>query len=347
MNNQQVQEIARECNNKIPERYIRKQHEEYGGRHVTNTNASSLPTAEIPVVEFSLLTSSSQVELDKLKSAVTTWGCFQVINHGIDSSFLDKVHEITRLFFKVPAEEKRKCLREENDVEGYGNDTVYFDQQTIDWTDRLYLTVLPHDQRKLEFWPQSPSDFREVLDEYISKIDMMNEIVQKALARSLNLEEDCFLKQYGRGKMEARFSYYPPCPWPAKVLGIKPHADATVITFLLQDKEVEGLEILKDDQWFRVPIVPDALTINFGDEIEIMSNGIFKSPVHRVSVNSEKERMTLALFCMPQTETNIVVPVEELVTDETPRLYKDATYTLDFYFENYQHHRRPIDTYKI
>jgi len=59
---------------------------------------------------------------------------------------------------------------------------------------------------------------------------------------------------------------------PDHVLGTKPHADGSTITFLLQDKEVEGLQVLKDDQWFKVPIIPDALLINVGDQIEVRNN---------------------------------------------------------------------------
>ncbi|GKB07532.1 putative F-box domain-containing protein, partial [Tanacetum coccineum] len=40
----------------------------------------------------------------------------------------------------------------------------------------------------------------------------------------------------------------PPCPWPGKVLGVKPHAYGSTIIVLLQDKEVESLQLLKDDQ---------------------------------------------------------------------------------------------------
>jgi hypothetical protein len=56
---------------------------------------------------------------------------------------------------------------------------------------------------------------------------------------------------------------------PDHVLGVKPHADGSSITFLLQDKEVEGLQVLKDNQWFKVPIIPDALVINLGDQLEV------------------------------------------------------------------------------
>nr|GEW11172.1 protein SRG1-like [Tanacetum cinerariifolium] len=339
-----AQEIA-ENGAQPPERYFRKQDEEYGANNVRNA-AHVITAAATPVIDFSLL-NSSQSELDKLKSAATTLGCFQVINHGIESSFLEEVREISKLFFKLPADEKKKCLKEQNDVQGYGNETVLSDNQTLDWTDRLYLTVLPQHQRRLQFWPQNPTHFRKVLNEYSFKIESLNVVVLKALARSLNLEDDCFLNQHGKtSKINARFNYYPPCPCPEKVLGLKPHGDGSAITFLLQDKEVEGLQLLKDDQWVGVPVVPDALTINVGDQMEIMSNGIFKSPLHRVSVDSKKERMTLAMFCMPQTEKNIG-PVDGLITDETPRLYKNITFTLDFMHKNYQLGRRAIDACKI
>ncbi|KAJ6731843.1 CODEINE O-DEMETHYLASE-LIKE [Salix purpurea] len=74
---------------------------------------------------------------------------------------------------------------------------------------------------------------------------------------SLNLEESCFLDQYGEQPLvTARFNFYPPCPKPDRILGVKPHADASAATFLLQDKEVEGLQFLKDNEWFRVPNLP-------------------------------------------------------------------------------------------
>jgi len=40
---------------------------------------------------------------------------------------------------------------------------------------------------------------------------------------------------------------------------------------LMQDKEEEGVQVLKDDCWYRVPIIPDALFINVGDILEVTS----------------------------------------------------------------------------
>ena len=97
------------------------------------------------------------------------------------------------------------------------------------------------------------------------------ETVLKAMIMSLNLEDNCFLEKCGdKAIMRARFNYYPPCSKHHLVLGLKPHSDPSMKTILLQDKKVEGLQILKDDRWFRVPIIPEALLINLGEQAEVI-----------------------------------------------------------------------------
>ena len=83
------------------------------------------------------------------------------MNHGMKSSFQDKVRQVSKQFFQLLKEEKHKCARERepNNIEGYGNDIIYSKNQRLDWTDRVYLKVLPEDQRKFKFWPQNPNDF--------------------------------------------------------------------------------------------------------------------------------------------------------------------------------------------
>lgn len=99
----------------------------------------------------------------------------------------------------------------------------------------------------------------------------MIEVIFKAMARSLNLDENSFLDMYGeQTTLIARFNLYPPCSRPDATLGLKPHADGSALTFLLQDKEVEGLQFLKDNQWYRVPIIPEALVVNVGDQAEVI-----------------------------------------------------------------------------
>lgn len=112
---------------------------------------------------------------------------------------------------------------------------------------------------------------REILEEYTIKMKMFTEVVSKAMAKSLNLEENSFLDQFGtQAPLQARFNYYSCCQRPDLVLGLKAHADGSGYTIILQD-DVEGLQVLKDKNWVTVPTISDALLILMGDQMEVGS----------------------------------------------------------------------------
>ncbi|XP_030477754.1 protein SRG1 [Cannabis sativa] len=306
---------------------------------------SSPPLIPIPVIDLSML--STETELEKLRSALSTWGCFQAIGHGISSSFLDKVREMAKDFFLLPMEEKENCFREAYNNEGFGSDVVLSKGQVFDWCNRLSLMVFPENQRKVNFWPENPKDFGETLIEYTMNIMSVRDVVFKATAKSLNLEEDMFLKHFGeKSTMRIRFNFYPPCPRTDKVLGLKPHSDRSGVTVLLQDKEVEGLQVFKDNQWSRVPIIPYALIVNLGDQMEIMTNGVMKSPVHRVTTNAEHMRGSVAVLIEPDIEEEIG-PVEGLVNEERPKMYKTVKNYGHFNYTCFQKGIVPIDAVKL
>ena len=112
---------------------------------------------------------------------------------------------------------------------------------------------------------------REVVHEYATKVKCMVGVLFKAMAKSLNLEENSFSDyMFGEGAlMQARFNFYPRCSRSDQVLGVKPHTDRSGMTVLLQDKEVEGLQVLVDGKWVRVPIVPHAIVVNLGDQMQV------------------------------------------------------------------------------
>lgn len=77
-----------------------------------------------------------------------------------------------------------------------------------------------------------------------------------------------------------------------------------------------------------------------------MSNGIFRSPVHRAVVNAEKERLTVAMFCTPEKDREIK-PVDKLVNESRPILYRQVKNYDETYFQYYQQGKRPIEASKI
>ncbi|KAF6136225.1 hypothetical protein GIB67_001634 [Kingdonia uniflora] len=314
----------------------------------------------VPVIDLSILTSSStcskekKEEVEKLRSALVSWGLFQVVGHGIPTKLLDDVREVGKEFFDLSMEEKKRVsgVSEDgtvDDLEGYGADNIFTIDHVLDWADRLYLLVKPQDQRKLKYWPQKPNNFRELLHEYSTKSSMVAEIIVKKIAELLGLEENHFISLYGDQAIEyARFNYYPPCSQPDLVYGIKAHTDGGGITMLLQDKEVEGLQVLKDGQWIKVPILPHALVVNIADQMEIMSNGIFKSPMHRAVTNSEKERMSLVIFYSLHYNDEIE-PAAALINETTPRLFRKVTVRdyLSVFYPNYLKGERAIGWAKV
>ncbi|KAI9192630.1 hypothetical protein LWI28_025744 [Acer negundo] len=146
--------------------------------------------------------------------------------------------------------------------------------------------------------------------------------------------------------MQTRFNFYPPCSRPDLVHGVKPHTDRSGITILLQDKEVEGLQIVVDGNWYRVPVIPHALVVNLGDQMQIMSNGIYKSPMHRVVTNTEKLRISVASFIEPDPD-NEIGPVEHLIDEQRPRLYRNVKNYGIINYECYQKGLVVLETVQV
>ncbi|KAK7394578.1 hypothetical protein VNO78_15110 [Psophocarpus tetragonolobus] len=112
---------------------------------------------------------------------------------------------------------------------------------------------------------------------------------------------------------------YPACPQPGLTLGIHPHSDYGSITVLLQTRS--GLEIKdKNNNWVPVPCIEGALVVQLGDQMEVLSNGQYKSVIHRATVNGDEKRfsiVSLHSFAMDRK----MGPALELVDDHHPKSY--------------------------
>ncbi|KAK1291775.1 Protein SRG1 [Acorus calamus] len=96
------------------------------------------------------------------------------------------------------------------------------------------------------------------------------------------------------------------------------------------------------------PTLPHALIINMGDFMEIMSNGMFKSPVHRAVTNPAKERISVAMFYSLEAD-KVIEPAEGLVDEKRPRLYEKVTRKgyHDLFWEDFRLGKRTIDQIKV
>ncbi|GAB4828220.1 hypothetical protein Ancab_035134 [Ancistrocladus abbreviatus] len=139
---QLIEEISL-SGDQIPERYFYKK-----------SDSQDVPLMNSLIIDLNLLlpSTSSVEELNKLRSALSTWGCFQLVNHGMTSMFLDETREASKQFFGLPVEENKKYSG--SGFDGYGHD------EKSNWNDQFRLTLLPKSKRQLQCWPHSPTKFR-------------------------------------------------------------------------------------------------------------------------------------------------------------------------------------------
>lgn len=80
--------------------------------------------------------------------------------------------------------------------------------------------------------------------------------------------------------------------------------------------------------------------------MQILSNGIFKSVLHRAVTNSEKQRISIAMFWAPELGKEIE-PLEGLVDEKRPKLFNSVKDFRQTYFKYYQQGKRAIDAVRI
>ncbi|KAJ4826784.1 hypothetical protein Tsubulata_034771 [Turnera subulata] len=315
-----VQALASMNLNDIPSRYIIPENE--------FDEISVDGSLQIPVIDMSKLVGPNQSghedELSKLHFACKEWGFFQLINHGMPKEAIENMKVDVQEFFKLPQEEKMSYARLPNSMEGYGQALVVSEEEKLEWSDRLFLTGQPVSQRNMRFWPTVPHSFRATLDRYSSELQKTHESLLRLMAVNLGLDPEELVSQLNEGRQGIRINYYPPCVQANKVIGATPHSDPTALTLLLQVNDVLGLQIKKDSKWVPIRPIPNALIINVGDIIEIMSNGEYRSIEHRAVVNPEKERVSVAAFHSPGTKA-IVGPLPDLVKKSTAN-YKSISH---------------------
>ncbi|XP_051139524.1 flavonol synthase/flavanone 3-hydroxylase-like [Andrographis paniculata] len=294
----------------LPPEFIRPENEQ--PRYTTFKGGA----AEVPVIDMAATTNADLVKA--VHDAAAAWGIFQVVNHGIPAVAISDLQRVGREFFNLPAEEKKAYAKDPNSksLDGYGS------RLRNGWVDHLFNKIWPPAVVDHRFWPKTPSDYREVTEAYGKQLHVVESKLLALLSAGLGLPDGDLKAAVGGEDLvyNLKINYYPPCPQPDLVLGVPAHTDLSALTILVPN-EVQGLQVHKEDYWYDVAYVPDALIIHIGDQIEIVSNGEYKAVLHRSVVNSEKTRISWPVFMEPPPELE-VGPHPKLVGNDNPAKYK-------------------------
>lgn len=318
---QSVQCLAESGIKCLPSRYIRPRDEK--------PPEHKLVEEKVPVIDLSgLCDERRRKTMEEISDACREWGCFQVINHGVSPELLMAGREVSRGFFSLPLEEKQKHANDPCSYVGYGSRLGVQKGATLDWGDYYFHHYLPLSVREEHRWPSKPEEYRSRMKEYCEGTLELCGTLLSVCSENLDLPPNNLNEAFGHEEgigVCVRLNYYPVCPQPELTYGLSPHTDPGGITILLQD-DVVGLQVHRGNYWVPVQPVANALTIILGDQMEILTNGIYKSVEHSCVANQKKERMSIVVFCNPNGEKD-VGPIKELTNDESnPARYKHMTF---------------------
>ncbi|KAG0481072.1 hypothetical protein HPP92_011930 [Vanilla planifolia] len=295
---------------------------------------------------------STELAAELVRSACTDHGFFQVVNHGVSPSLVADALATAEEFFKLPLVHKLRACRKPRSMWGYtGAHSDRFSSK-LPWKETLSFandgmasqSVIPDyliANLGTEFHRMG-----KVYERYCKAMEDLSLSIMELLGISLGVDRSHFREFFSDGSSIMRCNNYPQCQEPELTLGTGPHCDPTSITILLQQGDVDGLEVFTGGGWRLVRPMSGALVVNIGDTFMALSNGRYKSCLHRAVVNRIRERRSLAFFLCPR-EDRVVRPPGCLVEQGEARKYPDFTWAelFDFTQTQYRADTRTLQTF--
>nr|ADT63066.1 anthocyanidin synthase [Fagopyrum esculentum] len=327
-----VESLASSGIQSIPKEYVRPEEELTSIGNVFEEEKKEGP--QVPTIDIKDIASDDKEvrakAIETLKKAAMEWGVMHLVNHGIPDELTTRVKNAGATFFELPIEEKEKYANDQasGKIQGYGSRLANNASGQLEWEDYFFHLAYPEDKRDLSVWPQTPSDYVPATSEYAKELRSLATKIMSALSLALGLEEDRLEKEVGGIEellLQMKINYYPKCPQPELALGVEAHTDVSALTFILHNM-VPGLQLFYEGKWVTAKCVPNSIIMHIGDTLTILSNGKYKSILHRGLVNKEKVRISWAVFCEPPKHSIILKPLPELVSESEPAEFPPRTF---------------------
>lgn len=276
----------------------------------------------VPIIDLSAPPAEAAAALRK---ACSESGFLVLANHGVPQEVVDAQCEASKRFFALPLEQKTALLatRDPNN-RGYSpaNEQALDPTALPDTKEGYYVgRELSAGSCNLPLhgpnvWPPEPvcPGFRQAMMDYHTEMVGLSNRILRLLESALELQPGWFEDKFDRSIATLRPLHYPPQDSDVAKgeFGAGAHTDFGIFTLLLTD-QCSGLQVQYQGQWHDVPPRPDCFVFNIGDLLQIWTNGLFKSTLHRV-VNTGRERYSTAFFL----DANFDAPVEALPTCTSP-----------------------------
>lgn len=268
------------------------------------TRAQAHFAATIPVIDMNDYYSETKhkIFIDGLSEAMRTVGFVAVINSKVDKQALDAAYTAAQNFYATPLSQKMLSNNLSlNGQRGYvaserAQGQTQKDHKEFYHIAREYPSAIRNKYSYPEnVWPADPN-FKSSIQNLIAELDKYTVVIGSALAESIGQPVEFFNDMTNEGAFLLRSIHYPANP-NANNVWAAAHTDIDLFT-ILPRATAEGLQVLNaHGEWIDVIVPDNAIIINAGDMLQNITNGVYKSAVHRV-INKDKtvERYSMVAF---------------------------------------------------
>ncbi|GAA6037832.1 hypothetical protein JCM8097_005061 [Rhodosporidiobolus ruineniae] len=306
------------------------------GERIVSNDVEAKAFSELPVISLARLTSPDIEERKALAAEVAQAsvdaGFFYIADHGVPQEVIDTAFEQGRRFFAQPSEKKMEVdLHKGTSFKGYAP----LKGELVDPSSRGDVheafdigddSQVLKDGQTGNLWPNAEDlpDFKPAVQRAWDEIMALGKRLFPLFALALDLPEDYFDDKLTNPGSVMRLLHYPPQYGEVdlKEIGIGAHTDYECFTILAQHGSVQALQVLNGaGDWVLAPPKPGTFVLNLGDMLQRMTNGVYKSTVHRAINRAGEDRMSMPFFFGLDYDAMVEV-LPSCVTESRPAQYE-------------------------
>ena len=305
----------------------------------------------VPVIDMAPFRIGGSVEKRAVAASVDRAcrdiGFLIIEGHGVSPTLIARTRDVSRAFFDLPIDKKRKYGRPATDVlRGY----IGLNEESLARSRDRYagssdlnesFMIGPVDAPPADYafapkagnhfaaniWPAEPIELRPIWTEYYRAMASLAQTLMRIFALALGLDEAYFDSKIDRHISRLRVRNYPMQLTPPSpgMIRAGAHSDYGSLTILATEDRPGGLQVCNaEGKWVDVPIVPDCFIVNIGDLLAHWTNDTWVSTLHRVvnpplDAGAESRRQSLVFFHNPNYDAEISCIPTVVARGERPK----------------------------